>query len=127
VPSGFRWDPTPRAWVREVPLQTGLDAHHGLGDASPVDIINNASAPQFTRSFDDDQTNSRVDDCINQDEQINVDPDTGLVKVLRVNQKRLVNDYVGAIVPLRNVAPREMRGVFRNVLLAAAAGSGAGW
>lgn len=111
----FRWDPILRAWVREVPLQTGLDAHNGLGDASPVDITNNASAPQFTRANDSDQTNSRIDDYINQDEQINVDDQTGTLKVLRVNQKRLVNDYVSALVPLKNVHPREMRGVFRNV------------
>lgn len=111
----FRWDSQLGAWVREVPRQVGLDAHHGMGDASPVDIRNNASAPQFSRSLTTDQTNSRVDDYINQDEQINVTPDSGVVKVLRVNQKRLVNDYVTALVPMANVPPRELRGVFRNV------------
>ena len=111
----FRWDPQLGAWVREVPRQTGLDSHDGLGDASPVDLRNNASAPQYSRALTRDQTNSRVDDYINQDEQINVMPDSGLVKVLRTNQKRLVNDYVTALVPLKNAHPRELRGVFRNV------------
>jgi len=111
----FRFDPRLGAWVREVNRDTGVDQRPGLGDASPVDITNNASVPQYTRAFDTDQTNSRIDDYIYQDDQINIEPNSGDVKVLRVNQKRLVNDYVTALVPLKNVAPREMRGVFRNV------------
>lgn len=111
----FRWDSQLGAWVREIPRQIGKDGHNSLGDASPVDTRNNASAPQYTRALDSDQTNSRIDDYIHQDEQINVDPDTGVVKVLRVNQKRLLNDYVVAIVPLENVDPIEVRNVFRNV------------
>jgi len=111
----MRWDPQLGVWVREIPRSTGVDTRPGLGDASPVDITNNASVPQYTRAFTRDQTNSRIDDYINQDEQINLTPDVGVVKVLRVNQKRLVNDYVTALVPLKNVNPREMRGVFRSV------------
>jgi hypothetical protein len=111
----FRFDPTIGAYVREIDRDTGIDQRPGLGDASPVDITNNASQPQFSRSLITNQTNSRIDDYINQDDQINIDPDTGAVKVLRVNQKRLLNDFVTALVPLKNVAPREMRGVFRNV------------
>jgi len=111
----FRFDPRLGVWVREIDRDTGIDQRPGLGDASPVDITNNASVPQYTRSLITDQTNSRIDDYINQDEQINVTPDSGAIKVLRVNQKRLLNDFVTALVPLKNVAPREMRGVFRNV------------
>ncbi len=111
----FRFDPRLGVYVREIDRDTGIDQRPGLGDASPVDITNNASQPQFTRAFNTDQTNSRIDDYINQDEQINLSPDTGAVRVLRVNQKRLLNDYVTALVPLKNVNPREMRGVFRNV------------
>jgi len=61
------------------------------------------------------QGNSRIDDYFNQDEQINIDPDTGVVKVLRVNQKNLINDYVVATYPLKNVTPRELRDVMRVV------------
>ncbi|MCX8036546.1 MAG: hypothetical protein N3D11_05730 [Candidatus Sumerlaeia bacterium] len=111
----FRFDPRLGVYVREIDRDTGIDQRPGLGDPSPVDITNNASQPQFTRAFNTDQTNSRIDDYINQDEQINLSPDTGAVRVLRVNQKRLLNDYVTALVPLKNVNPREMRGVFRNV------------
>jgi len=111
----FRFDPRLGVWVREVNRDTGVDTRPGLGDASPVDITNNASQPQFTRALTTDQTNSRIDDYLHQDDQINLDPESGAVRVLRVNQKRLVNDFVTALVPLKNVAPREMRGVFRNV------------
>ena len=111
----FRFDPRLGVWVREINRETGIDQLPGLGDASPVDIISNASLPQYTRALNSDQTNSRIDDYINQDDQINITPQTGAVKVLRVNQKRLINDYVTALVPLKNVHPREMRGVFRNV------------
>jgi len=111
----YRWDPQRRIWVSEIRTDTGVDQLPGLGDASPVDITNNASLPQYTRALTTDQTNSRIDDYINQDDQINISPDSGVIKVLRVNQKRLVNDYVTALVPLKNVNPREMRGIFRAV------------
>ena len=71
----FRFDPRLGVYVREVDRDTGIDARPGLGDASPVDITNNSPQPQFTRSLTTDQTNSRVDDYINQDEQLNL---TGL-------------------------------------------------
>ncbi len=71
------------------------------GDASPA------------AGFSTGETNSRVDDYINQDEQINLDVDSGLVKVLRTNQKTSINDYVEALIPCKNVNPRELRGPIR--------------
>ena len=63
------------------------------------------------------ETNSRIDDYINQDEQINIDPlNTGVVKVLRTNQKALINDFVTRVIPIKNVHPREIRNVFRNAV-----------
>ncbi|MBM4080852.1 MAG: hypothetical protein FJ278_14200, partial [Planctomycetes bacterium] len=50
-----------------------------------------------------------------QDEQINLDKDSGVVKVLRVNQKNLINDYVTALIPLQNAIPRELREVMKVV------------
>jgi hypothetical protein len=61
------------------------------------------------------ETNSRVDDYIYQDEQINLDKEAGVVKVLRTNQKILINDYVDAIVPCKKVNPRELRGPIRTL------------
>jgi len=58
---------------------------------------------------------SQVDNYVNQDEQINLDKDSGLVKVLRTNQKALINEFVTALVPLRNANPRELRGLARTV------------
>lgn len=60
-------------------------------------------------------SDSQINNYVNQDEQINIEPEDGLVKVLRTNQKNLVNDFVTITVPLRNVHPREIRNVFRQV------------
>jgi len=60
---------------------------------------------------------SNIDNYTNQDEQINIDGNKdSLVKVLRVNQKNLINDYVVGTFPINNASPIEVRGVFRNVL-----------
>lgn len=58
---------------------------------------------------------SNVGDYTHQDEQINVDPDTGVLRVLRTDQKNLINDYVTATFPLNNVVPREVRNIMRVI------------
>lgn len=58
---------------------------------------------------------SNVDEYTFQDEQINIDPDSGVVRVLRVNQKNLINDYVTAVIPIQNVTPREIRRLMRQI------------
>ncbi|MFG0320712.1 MAG: type II secretion system protein GspD [Planctomycetota bacterium JB042] len=65
--------------------------------------------------FSTGQTNNRLDDYFNQDEQINIDPDSGVVKVLRVNQKNLINDYVTVLIPISNAHANEIRGALRTV------------
>ena len=87
------------------------DINKTNGNPSPVDLITRSSVNQFTAG----ETNSRIDDYINQDEQIYLDKDSGVVKVLRVNQKDLVNDYVTALVQFKNIHPRELRGVVRDI------------
>ncbi|MFG0320705.1 MAG: type II secretion system protein GspD [Planctomycetota bacterium JB042] len=67
------------------------------------------------QGFSTGQGNSRIDDYFNQDEQININPDTGVVKVLRVNQKNLINDFVTAVFPVKNVDAREIRNVFELI------------
>ncbi len=86
----------------ETDYASGVNAKNG--DASPA------------AGYSSGETNSRVDDYIHQDEQINLDADAGLVKVLRTNQKTSVNDYVQAVIPCKNVNPRELRGPIRSLV-----------
>lgn len=63
-----------------------------------------------------DAVTSNINDYINQDEQINIAPNDGTVKVLRTDQKILINDFVTAIIPCKNVVPREIRGPIRTMV-----------
>lgn len=62
------------------------------------------------------QVESQVNNYINQDEQINVQPTDGVVKVLRTDQKNLINDFLSAVVPIYNAHPREIRNVIRRIV-----------
>ena len=82
------------------PFQNGQefdDVQNRQGDASP------AAGP------------SGVNNYTNQDEQINVDPDTGVLRVLRTDQKVLINDFITATYPVQQAHPRELRDVMRVV------------
>jgi type II secretory pathway component GspD/PulD (secretin) len=69
-------------------------------------------APGYTKG----ESNSRIDDYINQNDQINLDPRSGLVKVLRTNQKVNTNEFVPALIgPIRNVSVRELREIARAI------------
>lgn len=59
---------------------------------------------------------SNVNNYINQDEQLNLDPNDGNVRVLRTDEKAALNDFVTATFPINNVSPRELRNVFRSIL-----------
>jgi type II secretory pathway component GspD/PulD (secretin) len=61
------------------------------------------------------KADSNVNDYTNQSEQIYVQPTDGLVKVLRTDQKNLVNDYITEEIPLLHAPPREIRNVMRQV------------
>ena len=59
---------------------------------------------------------SNIDDYTEQDEQINIDGGRdSVVKVLRVNQKNLINDYVIRTFRINNAPPIEIRAVFRTI------------
>jgi len=58
---------------------------------------------------------SHVNDYRFQDEQINLGPESGIVRVLRTNQKALVNDFVTAVITLKCASPRELRGLARTI------------
>jgi len=62
-----------------------------------------------------DQVDSQIDNYVYQDDQVNLDRFSGTVKVLRTNQKSLINKYVTALVPLKNASPRELRGIARTI------------
>jgi len=81
------------------------------GDPSPVDVVTGSSVDQFTAG----ETNSRVDDYLHQEEQINVNPTDGIIKVLRTNQKVNINDYVPKMIPLKKASARELRVIAREI------------
>ncbi|HOE97570.1 MAG TPA: hypothetical protein PK847_13420 [Candidatus Sumerlaeota bacterium] len=61
------------------------------------------------------KSESNINEYTYQDEQINIVPSDGVVKVLRTDQKILINDYVTAVIPIKHAEPRELRNVFRQV------------
>jgi Flp pilus assembly secretin CpaC len=58
---------------------------------------------------------SGVDNYVNQNEQLNLDANAGNTRVLRTNQKALLNDFVTATFELKNVDPREIRNAIRTI------------
>jgi len=58
---------------------------------------------------------SGINNYVHQDEQINLDADSGVVKVLRTDQKINMNNFVTDLVQFRNATPRELRHVFRTI------------
>jgi len=86
----------------------------GASESSGVNRLNGDASP--AAGFSAGEQNSRIDDYIYQDEQININGhQDAVVKVLRVNQKNLINDYVVAVFPVRNAPALELRNLFRNV------------
>ena len=79
----------------------------GLTEFEDVQALNANPSPTPAQS--------NIDNYINQDEQLNISPEDGVIKVLRTDQKLLINDYVTAVFPLRNVHRREIRNVMRRV------------
>ncbi len=73
------------------------------------------SDPSPLPGYSAGETNSRVDDYLMQDEQINLDMNSGTVKVLRTNQKANINNFVTAVIPLQNASSRELRGLARTI------------
>jgi type II/III secretion system protein len=58
---------------------------------------------------------SQVNNYVHQDEQINLSEKSGVVRVLRTDQKINVNDYVTELIPCKNASPRELRHAFRTI------------
>lgn len=65
------------------------------------------------------ESSSNLNNYLYQDEQINVPGDKdGLVKVLRANQKILLNDYRVRVFPIQNASTIEIRNAFREAAAA---------
>ena len=80
------------------------------GGTTHTDVQNKDGDPSPTAGESDINTYTY------QDEQINIDGGKdGILRVLRVDQKNLINDYVVAVFPINNAAPIEIRAVFRNI------------
>lgn len=59
---------------------------------------------------------SNINDYTFQDERLNLAPTDGNVRVLRTDQKVMLNNFVSAIIPLEHASPRELRGPIRTVV-----------
>jgi type II secretory pathway component GspD/PulD (secretin) len=62
-----------------------------------------------------DVSSSQVNNYVYQDEQINLDPNSGTIKVLRTDQKVNTNKFVTDLVQFKNANPRELRHAFRVI------------
>jgi len=72
--------------------------------------VSNQNAGSSPSAYD-----SQVNNYLNQDEQINLDPNSGTVKVLRTDQKINTNKFVTDFVQFKNANPRELRAAFRVI------------
>lgn len=87
----------------------GANPASGFGSAT---VRTPGGAPLLTLSND----NSFIDNYLHQDEQVNLDANTGNIRVLRTNQKALLNDFVTKVYPLNNVDPREIRETLNTII-----------
>jgi len=60
-------------------------------------------------------SSSHIGDYRFQDEQVNVAPNDGELRVLRTDQKNSVNEFATAMIPVKNVSVRELRPIAREI------------
>ena len=100
----------PAAWA-DVPGMSNTASPGGYDEAEGVSNRRGNPSPSAA--------DSGIDNYTNQDEQLNLTEKSGTVKVLRVNQKNLINDFVTEVIPFNNPnalnMAREVRLVFRQV------------
>ena len=78
-------------------VDEGEDVQSRRGNPSPGKVISNINEYTF------------------QDEQVNLGPDDEDVLVIRTDQKVNLNRFVVKTFPLKNVTPREIRNIFREL------------
>jgi hypothetical protein len=94
----------------------GKDVQYQGNIASPIDLNGAANAPgSSVGQYGQGQTNSQIDNYVNQAEELYLNEDSGTVRVLRTNQKDQVNSFVTAFIPLQHVFVRELRGLARTI------------
>ncbi len=58
---------------------------------------------------------SNINNYLYQDEQLNLNAESGVVSVLRTDQKSLIRKYVTKFIHLQNASPRELRSLARII------------
>lgn len=99
--------------VKPAPSQAGITYGPLTGSATGVSKPSGGSGavpPSPSPS------SSQVNNYLHQDEQINLDANTGNVRVLRTDQKALINDFVQQTFEIKHVDPRELRNVIRTIV-----------
>ena len=103
-----------KKWFTQATVILGLfgflTAHAIAGYVEAEDVQKRFGDPSPS-----DPNTSNINNYIYQDEQLNLNPSDGLVKVLRTDQKILTNDYVNATIPIEHAPAREIRNVMRQV------------
>ncbi|GEM_PF-531504 len=105
--------------VAEAGAQTQTVIRSGALTGEAVDVDRTPGIFPSPNPFPPTADNPRgsfVDNYLFQDEQINLDANAGIVRVLRTNQKALVNDFVTAVFPVHKAVPRELRNVLRTII-----------
>lgn len=106
--------------VTTAALADGTNESSGIqstnGNASPTTGFSSTTTGIGTGTTTTTNSGSNVDDYTNQNDQININGgEDSVVKVLRVNQKNLVNDYVVRTFPIKHATASEIRNAFRQV------------
>lgn len=96
-----------RGWVALLCLALAGPAWAGFNEAEDINALRGNPSPN--------KVDSKINDYRFQDEQLNLDPKDGLVKVLRTDQKINVNDFQTAVIPIKRVNRREIRNVMIRV------------
>lgn len=96
-----------RGWIALLCLALAGPAWAGFNQAEDVKALNGDPSPN--------KTESKINDYRFQDEQLNLKPTDGVVKVLRTDQKININDFQTVVMPIKNVSRRDIRNVLRNV------------
>ena len=103
-----------RKWITQGLAILGLlcafawTAQAGFVDANDIQNSNADASPS--------QGESNINDYTSMDDQLNIAPGDGVVRVLRTDQKALINDYVTATIPVQNANVSELRNVLRRTV-----------
>ncbi len=78
-------------------------------------LINQNNSPTVFVGPQPSTDESHINDYTNQNDQMNLDANAGNVRVLRTSQKALLNDFVTALIEVKDVDVREIRNAIRTI------------